>query len=86
LTRYFGNIAVRISHIGSTAVEGLTAKPTVDILLEATPDSSPETVREIAIMCGYTVMSVKLTPDAYTEAKGDFIRSCLKGARNRTKN
>ena len=150
LTRYFGNIMVRISHIGSTAVEGLTAKPTVDILLEATPDSSPETVREIAARCGYTVMSVELTPeyrldlckgytphgfedkvfhlhirhpgdwdeivfrdylrqnpakaseyaelktalqkrfkhdrDAYTEAKGDFIRACVKEARNRTKN
>ena len=63
LTRYFGNIMVRISHIGSTAVEGLTAKPTVDILLEVTPDSAPETVREIAARCGYTVMSVKLTPE-----------------------
>ncbi len=30
----------RISHIGSTAVPGLLAKPTVDILLEITPGSA----------------------------------------------
>lgn len=29
-----GNKVVRMNHMGSTAVEGLTAKPTVDILLE----------------------------------------------------
>lgn len=29
----------RISHFGSTAVPGLTAKPTIDILLEVCPDS-----------------------------------------------
>ena len=150
LTRCFGDIMVRISHIGSTAVEGLTAKPTVDILLEVTLDSSPETVREIATRCGYTVMSARSAPeyrldlckgytpqgfadkvfhlhirhpgdwdeivfrdylrqnpakaaeyaelkrslqkrfehnrDAYTEAKGDFIRACVKEARNRRKN
>ena len=30
---------VRISHIGSTAIPGLTAKPTVDVLLEITDDT-----------------------------------------------
>lgn len=34
----------RINHIGSTAVEGLTAKPTIDILLETTDF---ETVRSL---------------------------------------
>jgi GrpB-like predicted nucleotidyltransferase (UPF0157 family) len=34
LTRILDGISCRISHIGSTAVEGLCAKPTVDILLE----------------------------------------------------
>lgn len=150
LTRNFGDMIVRISHIGSTAVEGLIAKPTVDILLEVTPDPSPETVREIAAKCGYTVMSARSAPefrldlckgytpqgfadkvfhlhirhpgdwdeivfrdylrqnpakaaeyaelkrslqkrfehdrDAYTEAKGDFIRACVKEARDWRKN
>ncbi|MDR0883041.1 MAG: GNAT family N-acetyltransferase [Oscillospiraceae bacterium] len=34
LVRILGDKIVRIQHIGSTAVPGLTAKPTVDILLE----------------------------------------------------
>ena len=33
---------VRLRHIGSTAVAGLIAKPTIDILLEPTADSSAE--------------------------------------------
>ena len=147
LTKEFGNMLVRIDHIGSTAVEGLLAKPTVDILLEVDPGSSPEAVRQTAGKCGYTVMAEKPAPeyrldlckgytphgfadkvfhlhirhpgdwdeivfrdflrqnpdkareyaelkkklqkrfehdrDAYTEAKGDFIRGCVKEARNR---
>lgn len=35
LERLLGDSVIRIQHIGSTAVPGLTAKPTVDILLEA---------------------------------------------------
>ena len=63
LTRHFGNRAVRISHIGSTAVEGLTAKPTVDILLEVDPSASPDAVRQTAERCGYTVMSARSAPE-----------------------
>ena len=146
LEKSFGRLLVRIEHIGSTAVEGLIAKPTVDILLEADPSAAPETVRQAAERCGYTVMSEKTVPeyrldlckgytpqgfadkvfhlhirhpgdwdeivfrdflrknpvraqeyarlkkdlqkrfehdrDAYTEAKGDFIRACVKEAKN----
>ena len=59
LEKAFGNLLVRIEHIGSTAVEGLIAKPTVDILLEADPSAPLETVRRTAERCGYTVMSEK---------------------------
>ena len=150
LEKSFGNLLVRIEHIGSTAVEGLIAKPTVDILLEVEPSASPDAVRRTAERCGYTVMSEKIvrefrldlckgyTPqgfadkvfhlhirhpgdwdeivfrdylrqnpvkaeeyarlktdlqkrfehdrDAYTEAKGDFIRACVKAARGRMGN
>ena len=146
LEKQFGSLLVRINHIGSTAVEGLIAKPTVDILLEVNPDSSADDVRATAEKCGYTVMAEKPAPeyrldlckgytpqgfadrvfhlhirhpcdwdeivfrdylrrnpckaeeyaklkmelqkrfrhnrDAYTEAKGDFIRACIKEARN----
>ena len=147
LGKQFGALLVRISHIGSTAVEGLIAKPTVDILLEVDPASSPDEVRQIAEACGYAVMAESLAPefrldlckgytpqgfaekvfhlhirhpgdwdeivfrdylrrnprkadeyaalkmalrkrfehdrDAYTEAKGEFIRACVEAARGR---
>ena len=146
LEKQFGSLLVRISHIGSTAVEGLIAKPTVDILLEVNPASSPDVVRQTAEQCGYTVMAESIAPeyrldlckgytpqgfaekvfhlhirhpgdwdeivfrdylrrnprkaeeyaelkmelqkrfkhnrDAYTEAKGEFIRACVKEARS----
>ena len=147
LEKQFGSLPVRLNHIGSTAVEGLIAKPTVDILLEVNPASSPDAVRQSAEACGYTVMAESIAPeyrldlckgytpqgfaervfhlhirhpgdwdeivfhdylrrnprkadgyaklkmklqkrfkhnrDAYTEAKGEFIRACVKEARNR---
>ena len=61
LEQSFGSLPVRIEHIGSTAVEGLIAKPTVDILLETDPSASPEAVRQTAERCGYAVMSEKKT-------------------------
>ena len=145
--KQFDRLLVRISHISSTAVEGLIAKPTVDILLEVDTAASPDEVRQIAEACGYTVMAESIAPeyrldlckgytpqgfaekvfhlhirhsgdwdeivfrdylrrnpckaeeyaelkmelqkrfkhnrDAYTEAKGEFIRACVKEARNR---
>ena len=63
LEKHFGTLPVRISHIGSTAVEGLIAKPTVDILLEVDPASSPGEVRQIAERCGYTIMAESPAPE-----------------------
>ena len=147
LTDRFKPILTRISHIGSTAVENLLAKPTIDILLEVRENTPPDTVRQIAVEAGYTVMAEQLsgeyrldlckgyTPqgfadkvfhlhirypgdwdeivfceflkanpdkareyaqlktglqkrfkhnrDAYTEAKGDFIRNSVKQARKK---
>ena len=145
LLRVFGSNQKRIRHIGSTAVEGLLAKPTIDILLETPENVPPASIRESALDCGYTVMMEMLEPeyrldlckgytpqgfakrvfhlhirrigdwdepifceylrrnpdkareyvalkvklqkkyrhnrDAYTNAKGDFIRACVKSAR-----
>ena len=39
LMQLAGGVAVRIRHIGSTAVLGLISKPTVDILLEIKPET-----------------------------------------------
>ena len=146
LQKHFGKTAVRFRHIGSTAVEGLLAKPTVDILLEIADNADLATVRQLAIECGYSVMAETTVPeyqldlckgytplgfaekvfhlhirhlgdweepvfceylkqhpdkakeyaalktklqkqfkhdrDAYTKAKGEFIRTCVKAARN----
>ena len=57
LSEAFGKSLFRISHIGSTAVDGLLAKPTVDILLEVAENTPAETIRKIAEECGYTVMA-----------------------------
>lgn len=42
LTRSLGMQIAGIRHIGSTAVEGLIAKPTIDILLEVHPEAEKE--------------------------------------------
>lgn len=46
------NIA-RISHIGSTAVPGLIAKPTIDILLEITKGCEPERLKAALVAAEY---------------------------------
>lgn len=47
---------VRINHIGSTAVEGLLAKPTVDILLEISRKTKPANVEAELKSAGWTLM------------------------------
>ena len=44
---------VRISHIGSTAVKGLIAKPTIDILLEIKDDCDVEKLAKAMKKSGY---------------------------------
>jgi len=55
LFRAFGNEIVRINHIGSTSVPGLTAKPTIDILLEVDEDIDISMFHQKAIKLGYLV-------------------------------
>lgn len=43
----------RISHIGSTAVPGLIAKPTIDILLEIAPDTNVAKLITALVATGY---------------------------------
>ncbi len=65
LKQHFGSRLFRVRHIGSTSVPGLLAKPTVDILLEAAPDTLPETLRELGHACNYTVMAESGEGDKY---------------------
>lgn len=48
---------IRINHIGSTAVEGLIAKPIIDILLEIAPESNIEQLTDILLHDGWVLMS-----------------------------
>ena len=48
---------VRISHIGSTAIEGIWAKPIIDILIELSKDSNMDAIKEILLHNGLLCMS-----------------------------
>lgn len=53
---------IRINHIGSSAVEGLISKPTVDILLEIDNESNIEELINILSHNGWTLMSCQKKP------------------------
>lgn len=57
LETVLGRDAKRISHIGSTAVERIMAKPIVDILLEAADGTSFDAIRPRIESVGYRLMS-----------------------------
>lgn len=46
----------RLTHIGSTAIDGIWAKPTVDMLLEATSEAAFATLAQRLAACGYICM------------------------------
>ena len=48
--------AARISHMGSTAIGGIWAKPIVDILVELPAEVSMEEIKENLVQNGYTCM------------------------------
>lgn len=49
----------RISHVGSTAIRGIWAKPIVDILLEASALTDLPVLGELLQKSGYTLMSAR---------------------------
>ena len=50
------NVA-RMSHIGSTVIDNIWAKPIIDILVEVTIDTHLQNIKEILTFNGYTCMS-----------------------------
>lgn len=52
-----GNAIHRIDHIGSTAIEGLLAKPIVDILLQVSDDSDPAQLKDALSGAGWLLMA-----------------------------
>ena len=59
LQSVFGDIIIRINHIGSTAVPNLLAKPTIDILLEIKDDTNLGEITETMLDNGYIVNTPK---------------------------
>ncbi len=57
------SIIRRINHIGSSAVEGLIAKPTVDILLELDEHSDLPEIKQQLVDAGWVVMSYQEEPE-----------------------
>lgn len=55
LQKVFGDKILRMSHIGSSAVVGLMAKPTVDILLEIKENTDLTAITEVMLDNGYIV-------------------------------
>jgi GrpB-like predicted nucleotidyltransferase (UPF0157 family) len=55
LTKAIGNNAIKIEHIGSTAVKGLPAKPVIDILIEVTSLIDLDKVSEEIQALGFVV-------------------------------
>ncbi|MBZ2066038.1 GrpB family protein [Streptococcus sanguinis] len=51
------NQLVRISHIGSTSVETIWAKPIVDILLEIPKETDMAVMKDLLLQNGYLLMS-----------------------------
>ncbi|MEJ2011723.1 MAG: GrpB family protein [Anaerolineales bacterium] len=57
LERILGPLAKRIEHIGSTAVPGLAAKPTIDILIEIPGGArTAERIKDVMQAAGYLHM------------------------------
>lgn len=54
---FLSSKAIRIYHIGSTAIKGLWAKPIVDILLEIPTTMSMDKVKQQLLSNGYICMS-----------------------------
>lgn len=52
-----GELITRISHIGSTAMKDIRAKPIIDILVEIPLESTLSEVKEIILDSGYLCMS-----------------------------
>ena len=60
--------AVRIEHIGSTAIASIWAKPIIDILVEVSTECDLKNIKDLLLKNGYICMSHKA--DRYSFNKG----------------
>jgi GrpB-like predicted nucleotidyltransferase (UPF0157 family) len=70
---------VRISHIGSTSVIGLTSKPTIDILIEITYETDLNILKDNLIKSGYIYSYQSDKPDPKMMFMKGYTESGFKG-------
>ncbi len=71
LLSVFGDAVLRISHIGSTAVLGLIAKPTIDILLEIQTNTDLTDITKRLTHAGYIVNRPPMDIITYIKGYGE---------------
>lgn len=57
-----GGKIIRISHIGSTAIPGIISKPTIDILMEISPDSDIKQMTNVLKSMQWEIMNSSTEP------------------------
>lgn len=62
LDNFDDSTIIRISHIGSTAIPGIISKPTVDILMEISPESDINQVTDKLKLLQWALMSSSAAP------------------------
>jgi GrpB-like predicted nucleotidyltransferase (UPF0157 family) len=60
--KFHDGTIVRISHIGSTAVPGIISKPTIDILMEISPDSDISRITDKLVSLQWGLMNFSEKP------------------------
>jgi GrpB-like predicted nucleotidyltransferase (UPF0157 family) len=63
LRSILGNVLERIDHIGSTSIDGLIAKPIVDILLQIDSGCDPEWLKSVLVNNGWLLMAEQTAPE-----------------------
>lgn len=73
-----GSLAVRVEHVGSTAVPGLPAKPIIDLIaVIPTRDDLPAAVGAYGAVKRRLAAEFGTDRDGYTEAKTGFVTGVL---------
>jgi GrpB-like predicted nucleotidyltransferase (UPF0157 family) len=60
-----GGIIRSIEHVGSTSIQGLPAKPIIDIIIGVDGPEDAERCRELLLHIGYDDVSAGISPDWY---------------------
>jgi GrpB-like predicted nucleotidyltransferase (UPF0157 family) len=70
---------VRIDHIGSTAIPGLKAKPTIDILLQVTEQINIQKIKDTFRKLGYLINERPNNPPPHLTFVKGYTRQGFKG-------